>query len=176
MHRSPRVATHDGDSGERLTRVIIRAARAADAEALAPLHVQVWDEAYTGLMPQQVIDDRKAKPMGERIERWRGRIAWPEGATWVAEDDGELVGFASTGPGRDDSGLLEVMALYVRSSHYDTGLGHRLLGTAIGDRPAYLWVLDGNTRAIRFYERHGFAFDGQVEEEVEGLHRRMVRG
>jgi GNAT superfamily N-acetyltransferase len=154
----------------------IRPAEPADAEALAPLHTAVWVEAYTGLMPQQVLDDLHRRPLEERVQRWRERIAWPHGTTWVAEDGGDLVGFASSGRGRDGSGDLEVMALYVRRSHYDTGLGHRLLVTAIGDAPAYLWVLDGNARATRFYERHGFAFDGQVEEEPEGLHRRMVRG
>lgn len=156
--------------------MLIRAAQDRDAEALAPLHVRVWDEAYAGLMPQQVIDERKAEPMTAKVERWRTRLARPEGTTWVAEDAGALVGFVSAGPGRDGSGDLEVMALYIRSSHYDTGLGHRLLATAIGDRPAYLWVLEGNARAIRFYERQGFALDGQVEDAPEGLHHRMVRG
>lgn len=131
---------------------------------------------YTGLMPQEILDAHQSEPMAAKVERWRGRIAWPDSSTWVAEDDGELVGFVSTGPGRDGTGVLEVMALYVRRSRYDTGLGHRLLETAVGERPAYLWVLDGNARAIGFYERHGFSFDGQVEDEPEGLHRRMVRG
>ena len=51
---------------------------------------------------------------------------------------------------------------------------HRLC--ALGDSPAYLWVLDGNVRAIGFYERHGFAFDGATKPEDVGLERRMVRG
>jgi GNAT superfamily N-acetyltransferase len=156
--------------------VTIRPADRSDAEALAPLHVEVWEEAYTGLMPQRILDDRRAEPLATRVERWRERIAWPHGSTWVADDGGALAGFVSTGRGRHGSGDLEVMALYIRRGHYDTGLGHRLLVTAIGDQPAYLWVLDGNARAIRFYERHGFAFDGQLEHEDEGLHRRMVRG
>jgi GNAT superfamily N-acetyltransferase len=154
----------------------IRPAGPADAEALAPLHLRVWEEAYTGLMPPRLLDERRARPVAQAVQRWRERIAWPHGRTWVAEDGGELLGFVSTGRGRDGSGDLELMALYVRSSHYDTGLGHRLLVEALGDGPAYLWVLDGNARAVRFYERHGFAFDGRVEEEDEGLHRRMVRG
>lgn len=156
--------------------VSVRPAEIADAEALAPLHHEVWVEAYTGLVPQQVLDDMGRRPLEQRVERWRERIAWPHGTTWVAHDAGTLAGFVSVGRGRDGSGDLEVMALYVRRRHYDTGLGHRLLVTAIGEAPAYLWVLDGNARATRFYERHGFAFDGQVEEEPEGLHRRMVRG
>jgi GNAT superfamily N-acetyltransferase len=155
--------------------VIIRTAEVEDAEALAPLHVRAWDEAYTGLIRAKILDDHRAEPVASKVERWRGRIAWPDGATWVAEEDGGLVGFISTGPGRDGSGDLEVMALYVLRSHYGIGAGRRLLHAAIGDRPAYLWVLDGNARATRFYEREGFTFDGQVEQEPEGLHRRMVR-
>jgi ribosomal protein S18 acetylase RimI-like enzyme len=153
----------------------IRPAQADDAEALAVLHVRVWDEAYTGLMPQPVLDERRARPLADWTHAWQARLALTDQRTWVALAGAEIVGFAESGRARDGSGGLEMMALYVRSSHYDTGLGHRLLATAIGDEPAYLWVLDGNARAIGFYERHGFAFDGQVEQEVEGLHRRMVR-
>jgi GNAT superfamily N-acetyltransferase len=155
--------------------VTIRIAGPADAEALASLHVRVWDEAYTGLVPQAILDARRAEPIGHRVERWRERIARPRATTWVAVDGEEIAGFAESGPGRDGSGVPELMALYVARGRYDTGLGHRLLATAIGDGPAYLWVLDGNDRATRFYERHGFAFDGQVEEVDEGLHRRMTR-
>ncbi len=36
---------------------------------------------------------------------------------------------------------------------------------AIGDRAAYLWVLDGNARATAFYRRHGFADDGGRKPE-----------
>lgn len=157
--------------------VTIRRAEPADAEPLAVLHLVVWEEAYTGLMPQQVLDERRARPIADRVEVWRRRLARPDQQTWVAVDeDGDIVGFAESGRGRDGSGDLEVMALYVRAGRYGTGLGHRLLDTAIGDRPAYLWVLAGNERALRFYEKHGFALDGRVEEEPEGRHLRMVRG
>ena len=156
--------------------VTIRPADITDAEALAPLHVQVWDEAYIGLIAHEVLDQRRAEPMEAKVERWRERVAWPHGATWVAEDGGALVGFVSAGVGRDGTGELEVMALYVRRSHYDTGLGRRLLETAVGARPAYLWVLEGNARAIRFYQRQGFVLDGRAEDEPEGRHLRMSRG
>jgi GNAT superfamily N-acetyltransferase len=157
--------------------VTIRLADPADAASLAVLHLQVWEEAYAGLVPQRVLDERRARPLAEREQAWRGRLALLDQDTWVAVADGaEIVGFAESGRGRDGSGDLELMALYVRAGHYGTGLGHRLLVTAIGERPAYLWVLDGNGRAVTFYERHGFAFDGGVEEHPEGRHRRMVRG
>jgi GNAT superfamily N-acetyltransferase len=67
------------------------------------------------------------------------------------------------------------MGLYVRASTYGTGVGFALLQEAIGDADAYLWVLDGNDRAIRFYERQGFRCDGTTKPEDVGLERRMVR-
>lgn len=55
------------------------------------------------------------------------------------------------------------------------GVGHALCEAALGSAPAYLWVLDGNERAIRFYERQGFRFDGATKPDDVGLERRMVR-
>ena len=68
------------------------------------------------------------------------------------------------------------MSLYVVAELYGTGVGRRLLETTIGRRPAYLWVLDGNARAVAFYERQGFRFDGRTKSDPPyGRERRMVR-
>ena len=89
------------------------------------------------------------------------------------------MGFVSHGPGRDEEqvGLpdLEVWALYVRSKVYGQGVGHALLHDAIGSAAAYLWVLEGNQRAIKFYERQGFRLDGCTKNEPVGREHRMVR-
>ncbi|WP_328530797.1 GNAT family N-acetyltransferase [Nocardioides sp. NBC_00368] len=159
--------------------MLIRAAVADDAEALTDLHLDVWEEAYAGLMPDSIFVERRSL-RAERVDRWRTNLGTGPFSTLVLEDDepGRLLGFASAGPGRDtDPGLppLELSALYVRAERYGTGLGHRLLEKAIGSSAAYLWVLDGNQRAIVFYERQGFRFDGETKAESVGLHRRMVR-
>ena len=161
----------------------ISPARVEDAEELADLHLDVWEEAYAGLMSASVFAERRGG-RAARVESWRtiigagssdNLLAWSD--EW--SDDGALVGFSSTGPGRDDAADdlpgLEVMALYVRAEVYGTGVGHALLTAAIGPAEAYLWVLDGNSRAIAFYERQGFVFDGVEKPEDVGLHRRMVR-
>jgi len=155
--------------------VSIRQAVVADAEPLAHLHVDVWDDAYTGLMPQGILDDRREK-VAERVGRWRDILDGTQ-PTWVAEGSDGLIGFASAGPARDNDmdELLELWALYVRASSWGTGVGHALFEITVGDRAAYLWVLAGNERAIRFYERQGFRLDGTEDEHDEGLHVRMVR-
>jgi GNAT superfamily N-acetyltransferase len=157
------------------SRVSIRQAVPADAEPLAHLHLDVWDDAYAGLMPQGILDDRREK-VAERVARWREILDGPE-PTWLAEDDEGLVGFASAGPARDNDmeDMLELYALYVRASYWGTGVGYALFEVAVGDRACYLWVLASNERAIRFYERQGFRLDGTVDQHDEGLHVRMVR-
>jgi hypothetical protein len=52
-----------------------------------------------------------------------------------------------------------------------------LIAAAVGDRPAYLWVLDGNDRAMRFHRRHGFVDEGgrTPEPDTGNLEVRMVR-
>ena len=155
--------------------VTIRRGVPADADALAQLHVDVWDDAYAGLMAQSILDERRDK-VAERAERWRD-ILGQDATTWLAEDAAGLVGFSGSGPGRDNDvdTPTELYALYVRASYYGTGVGYALFEQALGDRAAYLWVLAGNDRAIRFYERQGFRLDGTQDEHDEGLHVRMVR-
>ena len=155
--------------------VTIRRAAVADAPDLARLHHECWDDAYTGLVPQQVLDEWRSHLEG-RVERWRGQLvdAAPVLLAEVAEG---LVGFTRCGPPRDgDVDIdLELIAIYVRSAWWGTGLGQALFEASVGDRAAYLWVVEGNARAIRFYERQGFRLDGTVKEAPEGLHLRMVR-
>ena len=152
--------------------------RVEDAEALADLHLDVWEEAYADLMPPSVFTERRAR-RAERVQSWRTIITTGSSDNLLAWSGEELVGFSSTGPGRDEAGEglppLELMGLYVRASAYGTGVGHALLEAAIGSADAYLWVLDGNARAIRFYERQRFRFDGVTKPDDVGLERRMVR-
>ena len=57
-------------------------------------------------------------------------------------------------------------ALYVRPRAWGGGLARRLHAAAVeelerrGGERARLWVLEGNERARRFYERHGWRADG----------------
>lgn len=178
---SPSAGSPSAGSAARITALPpIRPARPEDAAALTALHLDAWDEAYTGLIASEVLAARRADPEA-RAQRWRENIATTPNTVLVAEGTGErLLGFAIAGAVRDEpaGGLpeRELMALYVRAEVYGTGLGHALLRAAIGDGPASLWVLEGNARAIRFYERQGFRPDGARKEDPVGTELRMVRG
>jgi GNAT superfamily N-acetyltransferase len=164
----------------------VRRAIEADARALAELHVRAWQWAYRDRLPEAFLDSLSATVEGREARR-RDVLAHPESElrTWVAEVSGEIVGFADTGPSRDDdaaSEVAELYAIYVDQKVLATGVGRALMQQATDDlrergyRTGVLWVLDGNTTAQRFYEAAGWSLDGRVKtENSQGLVLREVR-
>jgi ribosomal protein S18 acetylase RimI-like enzyme len=79
-----------------------------------------------------------------------------------------VIGFANAGDavgpdaehGVPPARPLHVFSIYLRASAHGVGTGQALLDAVVGDEPAQLWVLRGNARAIAFYRRNGFTFDG----------------
>jgi len=89
----------------------------------------------------------------------------------------------------DDQGFLcwqetengaEIVAIHSLPESWGTGLGYAMLTQAlkqIGDCPVFLWAFKENTRARRFYEKHGFHWDGseRVSEFDGALEVRYVK-
>lgn len=69
---------------------------------------------------------------------------------WLAERDGEIIGFAALEPGW-------LHHLYVNPSAHNAGAGSLLLAKAKEKMPQgfSLWTFQANLGARRFYERHG---------------------
>jgi ribosomal protein S18 acetylase RimI-like enzyme len=132
--------------------VVIRAGTRKDAEATARVHVESWAAAYTlkGPSLQQRLDLHRRSP-----------------PSFVAEVDGEVVGFVGVGPSRDPDAEGELYTIYVHPGHWGTGVGRELMRAGegrmgeLGYRRVVLWVLDGNARAQRFYESAGWVADGE---------------
>lgn len=140
--------------------MIVRRATPADAEAIARVHVQAWQESYRDLVPQAAID---ARTVETRIAQWQNTFGRLDRSTFVAEQNGTVCGFISGG-GILWSGLptsCEVSALYLLDVVKRRGAGRRLFGALLGElkernfTSAGLWVLTGNTPARRFYETMG---------------------
>jgi GNAT superfamily N-acetyltransferase len=151
----------------------IRRATIGDAASIAAVQIATWRVAYAGLVPNTHLD---ALSLERRSEIWRGLISGNaaddkrQTATWVAIDaGGSVIGFADAGPTRDTDAVGrtgELRAIYVLPSSWGTGVGHALHDRTVrwlrrrGYPSASLWVLVGNERARRFYERHGWRAEG----------------
>ncbi len=143
----------------------LRRATVNDAEIYAQTHVQALRETYAHLMPAE-FHEHYARELPAIVERRRNMLAVEEDAgtrAWVALDkDGAAVGIAASGNGRDDDRPdFELHHIYCLAHTHGSGLGQQLFETAVGPRAAYLWVLNNNPRAERFYQRNGFVPDGE---------------
>jgi ribosomal protein S18 acetylase RimI-like enzyme len=137
------------------------------AEKLGAMHVASWRETYAGLLPSPMLAGFSVE---KRTAAWFEVLADParfnDTAVYLAEDEGEVIGFGSCGQQRD--GVLkelgfdgEISAIYILRSHQGHGL-RRALMCAMAALPrsrslgaATLWVLRENAPARGFYERLG---------------------
>ena len=139
---------------------MVRSAAVTDADAIARVHVSSWRTTYSGLLPEDFLESLSAT---HYAERWKRVIADGSSRVYVAENDGQIVGFASGGRERaGETGYEgELYAIYVLDSAQRRGLGRELIRSAVaglrelGLDDMIIWVLRDNSHARAFYERLG---------------------
>ncbi|MCW5836736.1 MAG: GNAT family N-acetyltransferase [Labilithrix sp.] len=158
---------------------VIRPGREEDAEALAELGRKVFVDTFVdgfGIpYPPEDLGPYLDASFG--VATTRARLLDPQQAWWVGEREGELVGFANTGPmslphpdGRPSHA--ELRRLYVERSAQGTGLGTRLLTAALAwmeahtDGPLWIGVWSGNLKAQKLYAAYGFEKAGEYKYPV----------
>ncbi len=147
----------------------VRPADQSDAEAIARIHVRSWREAYDGLLPESYLEQLQPDVLAGR---WFLRLAetHPEDQVRVVDVEGEVCGFVSFGPHKEDPTWLghagEVHMLYLDPDRIGQGLGRALLDRALYELSRHrcywvvIWVLANNDRARGFYEHRGLRPDG----------------
>jgi GNAT superfamily N-acetyltransferase len=154
-----------------VSRPSVRRATAADAEAIAGVHVRAWREGYRGIVAEELT---AARSIEYRVEQWRPYLSSDANArmTLVAEVAGEIAGVAcfEMPPERESFEAAEVRIFYVDPAHWRSGVGRALMAATLdalreeGRADAVLWVMTANERARRFYEALGWEADGGAGE------------
>ncbi len=156
--------------------VSLRLATLDDVAALALLHQQCWREAYSPIVDGELLEAQLDLKRSE--DNWRTQIENGR-KRLIAVRDGVPIGFAASGPGRDDDlpTPRELYALYVAEAEWGSGVGRLLLAEELRGESASLWVLEDNKRARDFYARHGFERDGARKkyDELDVWEIRLVR-
>ncbi len=130
-----------------------------EIEMKSRVHWQTWREAYDEILPAEFQEQMTLDKCRFYSQKY------PEN-TLIASDDAKVVGFVSYGDFQDSATIAgEIFALYVLKDYYGKGVGQQLMQAAFAALDAYqeivVWVLEDNKRAIAFYEKMGFVFDGQ---------------
>ena len=148
------------------TDIVVRPVRDVDAEALGRVHATCWHETYDHLISTAALENVSPKRLAELWTHWAQQ--GPDFRMVAALSNGEIVGFAGSGPARDRDAPRnrELYFIYLLSKFHSTGTGQKLFDAVVGAEDSlYLWVAEDNPRAHRFYTRNGFTLDGATHTE-----------
>jgi GrpB-like predicted nucleotidyltransferase (UPF0157 family)/L-amino acid N-acyltransferase YncA len=155
---------------------LVRPISSGDEVGAANVHVHSWRETYRGLIDEAYLNSLPTT-FAARVERWRKivseALSLEDRKTFVAERDGNIVGFVSVGSNRDAAfeGSGELWSLYLFRACQQKQIGYLLLCEGMkflrerGYQSAYAWVLAENP-TMSFYRRSG-AVDTGKRKTVE---------
>lgn len=134
--------------------IMIRKAEKEDVLQIAEILVEDWQKAYRGIMDDAFLDAMNADQRYEiEVKRYQKYI--------VAVDGNEVLGYAWLEMAGDEPADCEVIALYVRYSKRNNGIGKLLMQYAIshfketGKKRMIVWCLKENLESRKFYEKVG---------------------
>lgn len=165
---------------------VVRSMVMGDVEDLATLMVESWQFAYEGLMPVDFLMNLSVQDRAGSLRRVLESNAASDlrdtRLVVSADKPDEILGVCSFGPDRTDDSVGEVYALYVSPTMIGSGLGRFLMQDAVAQLSEFsfgeifLWVLEGNDRAIRFYEKAGFRLTGETKvEQLLGMQLKELK-
>jgi GNAT superfamily N-acetyltransferase len=155
--------------------VRIRDARLDDAAGFVTAYELAWDATLSEVAGRRLGELASLEQRTTSFEQGVAKAS-PDARIWVAERDGAVIGVATCTRKRK---TCELGSLYVVPDAWGSGVAQDLMETALdamlerGAGDAFLWVVESNGRARRFYEREGWLADG--ESRITELGAREVR-
>src|SRR5699024_4633864 len=136
----------------------IRKANSDDAGEIAKVQVDTWNTAYKDIVPDEYL---KQMTYSSRENMWKSILS--NQTVFVAEKNGEIIGFANGGKARSKAYPEyegELYAIYIIERFQQTGIGKRLFASVVeclkqmNMMSMIVYVLEDNTSRL-FYERLG---------------------
>lgn len=140
----------------------IERVKPGDEAVLAHIQTSAWKAGFRDILAADILErytqtDKATAMYRQLLEQkvGNGYILKVEGqphciAFWDATRDSDMPGYA------------ELICIHSLQDRWRKGFGSRMMErvlqdmTAAGYEKAMLWVFEDNTRARRFYEKHGF--------------------
>lgn len=138
----------------------------ADAARIRALRLEMLADSPLAFL--ETLAQAAARPHADYRQRIAQVATGDHQAQFVAECSGRLIGNAGGVAWTEDLASTLVFAVYVTPSRRGTGVLEQLIeavatwSRAAGRRRLVLEVVTGNDRAIRAYQRLGFAATGEV--------------
>jgi ribosomal protein S18 acetylase RimI-like enzyme len=141
--------------------VKLRKAEPEDAAALGHIQVTSWRSAFRGIASDNYLDHMVSEE--SQANDWNEILAKREAVVIIAEVENASVGYAWA-QANDDKSIgwdSELISMHILPEHKRQKIGRKLFAAAAtelkaqGCKNIYLWVLEENYPARKFYETFG---------------------
>jgi ribosomal protein S18 acetylase RimI-like enzyme len=145
--------------------MFVRSASQRDLAQVRALLVETWhatyDAIYGAARVTSITDDwHSITSLSARLTR--------QNSEFLVADDGKELGGMAFAVADGDGKVLTLGQLYVRPQHQGKGIGGMLLDEILASFPdaesVRLEVEEANTRAVTFYQAHGFSHAGDTAD------------
>ena len=158
--------------------ILIKKATIKDASDYAYILNRSWKDTYGEYISYEHIDDEFN--IEKLIDNFSEYICNHNFDLYMISVDGKNIGIIEIGSYEDKykdnmEGIGEIRSFHIKQEFQNQGIGSEVLKFAVdelkkmGYRKICLWVKKQNTKAIKFYEKHGFkktVYD--CEETIDG--------
>ncbi|ROR97890.1 acetyltransferase (GNAT) family protein [Sinobacterium caligoides] len=154
---------------------MIRIAEIKDSSDIAALSIQVWLDTYAKKGIRKSISQYVLNEFTEK--NIQSKLTSKNDVYFVAIEKGHLIGYVSLKLSAKcpitANTIPELDKLYIQENFTANGVGSVLLQQAlsfcnsIGHEQVWLTVFHENTRALKFYEKHGFQEVGVTYFELD---------
>ncbi len=150
----------------------VRTAVAEDSVIVGKVHSEAWKSAYRGIFPDEYIYDDTAS---KRSEEFLESIKDDSCTYFLLEESDNVAGIVKT---REANNVLEIESIYILNEYRGKGVGREFMNfikTYGSWSCIFLWVLESNTNARRFYENNGFVLSGKSRMISRGIDLKQLQ-
>ena len=163
-----------------MVNVFIRKAIPGDEQVLAYIQTESWKAAFSGILSPEELERctnlQKAEQMYHSVLRREGCNI----AIELVNDQAHCI--AAWGTNRCDLGdtVGELICIHSLQNNWAKGYGSAMMEYVLAQlqqaqyESGILWVFEDNTRARKFYEKHGFELTGQ-KKPANGIAELMYK-
>ena len=151
-------------------KISIRKAEPGDEKILAHIQTESWKAAFADILPPEELE-RCTNP--EKAEQMYHSVLRREGCNmaieFVADQPHCIAAWGKNRLGLGDT-VGELICIHSLQNNWAKGYGSLMMQYVLaqlqqeGYKSAVLWVFEANTRARKFYEKHGFQLTEQKKQ------------
>jgi len=135
------------------------------ASLAGEIHSLAWQQAYEGLFPAEYIDTENSE---KRKQEFKDALQDERYQYFLVYDEDICVGIVKIFMENEDC---EIASIYFLKKYCGRGLGRKVIAQLVEmykDYCFFLWTLEENHMARRFYVKNGFEETGDVRTIFRG--------